>query len=74
MRCSSCLQQGSVEIEAALWSAVRALKRTRDDALARDCDADGNAQSAKGYHDRATEARTQADVARQFMVDLLQPK
>jgi two-component system, chemotaxis family, protein-glutamate methylesterase/glutaminase len=70
------LVQGAIEIEAALWSAVRALNERAMtlETLAKDSERSGNPQSAAIYQSRAAETRTQADVARQFMLDLMQPK
>jgi two-component system chemotaxis response regulator CheB len=70
------LAHGDVAVEAALWSAVRALNERAMtlETLSRDCESTGNGQAAKSYHDRASEARKQADLARQFMLDLMQQR
>ncbi|MBA3499079.1 MAG: chemotaxis protein CheB [Myxococcota bacterium] len=68
------LARGEVAVEAALWSAVRALNERAMtlETLARDCEGIGNAQVAKDYHDRAEATRKQAELARHFMLDLMQ--
>ena len=62
----------SLEVEAAMWSAVRALndRATTLETLAEHSRRIGNGQSAEGFVIRAREARKQADVARRFMVDI----
>lgn len=69
------LVQGTVAVEAALWSAVRALNERAMtlETLARDSERSGNLQAAETYTQRAQESRTQADLARQFMLDLVRP-
>jgi len=66
----------SVEVEAALWSAVRALndRATTLETLATDATRIGNGQSAEAYEHRAREARQQVEIARQFMLDLARPR
>jgi len=68
--------RADAEVEAALWSAVRALneRATTLETLARDAEMAGNHQSAKTYELRSREARTQSGLARQFMMDLMHPK
>lgn len=63
------------QIETALWSAVRALSERACtlETLADDAERLGCNQSAESYRARAKEAREQAGVARQFMVDLTRP-
>jgi two-component system, chemotaxis family, protein-glutamate methylesterase/glutaminase len=63
-------------VEQALWSAVRALhdRATTLETLASDSLRLGNKQSSQAYSDRAAETRKQADLARQFMLDLGRPK
>jgi two-component system chemotaxis response regulator CheB len=70
------LEHGEQEVEQALWSAVRALEERvmTLSQLARDCERSGNRQSVEIYDSRAKEARHQADLARQFMFDLIRPK
>ena len=67
------LAKGAVEVEAALWSAVRALneRAMTFETLAHDAEKAGNVQAAGTYAQRARESRTQADLARQFMLDLV---
>jgi two-component system chemotaxis response regulator CheB len=66
------LAASSAEVEAALWSAVRALgdRATTLETLASDAARIGNGQSAEAYRNRAREARDQAELARRFMLDL----
>jgi two-component system, chemotaxis family, protein-glutamate methylesterase/glutaminase len=66
------LHRGSIELEAALWSAIRALNERAITlaTLANDTRNAGNEQSATVYETRAKEAHTQADLVRQFMRDL----
>jgi hypothetical protein len=64
------LTASSVDVESALWSAVRALNdraTTLETLAARRI---GNGQSAETYAVRARETRHQADLARRFMLDL----
>jgi two-component system chemotaxis response regulator CheB len=62
----------TIEVEASLWSAVRALndRAITLETLAEDARRVGNSQSAEGFASRAREARKHAEVARQFMLDL----
>ena len=66
------LAGNEVEVEAALWSAVRALNERvlTLETLATDAALIGNGQSAGGYASRAREARQQLEIARQFVMDL----
>ncbi|HEY0991620.1 MAG TPA: chemotaxis protein CheB [Kofleriaceae bacterium] len=66
------LSASTSEVEAAMWSAVRALndRATTLETLAEDSRRIGNGQSAEGFVIRAREARKQAEVARRFMLDL----
>jgi len=66
------LRSASAEIEAALWSAVRALndRATTLEALASDAERSGNLAITQSYGDRARETRAQAEVARKFMLEL----
>lgn len=68
------LVQGAAQVESALWSAVRALneRALTLETLAHDAGKAGNAQSAS-YAKLAREARTHADLARQFVLDITQP-
>lgn len=70
------LRASAVEVESALWSAVRALndRATTLETLAADATKIGNGQSAQAYAIRARDARKQAEVARQFILDLGRPK
>ena len=67
------LESADDHVEAALWSAVRALYEhaTTLDALARDAAELGVPQSATDYMRRAKETRDQAEVARRFMLELI---
>jgi two-component system chemotaxis response regulator CheB len=60
------------EVESALWSAVRALhdRATTLETLSNDAKHIGNGYAAEDYQSRASEARAQANLARQFMLDL----
>jgi two-component system, chemotaxis family, protein-glutamate methylesterase/glutaminase len=62
----------TIEVEASLWSAVRALndRAITLETLAEDARRVGNGQSADGFASRAREARKHAEVARRFMLDL----
>jgi two-component system, chemotaxis family, protein-glutamate methylesterase/glutaminase len=73
---SEMLSANAVEVEAALWSAVRALndRATTLETLRDDAARIGNGQSAESYASRAREARLQVEVARQFMLELSRPK
>lgn len=66
------LEQNTNEIEAALWSAVRALndRAITLEELATDSQRIGRGTSAEHYGERAREARRQAELARQFVTDL----
>jgi two-component system, chemotaxis family, protein-glutamate methylesterase/glutaminase len=66
------LRASAVEVESALWSAVRALndRATTLETLSADSARIGDGQSAQAYAIRGREAREQAEVARQFMLDL----
>ena len=70
------LDTSAAEVEAALWSAVRALndRAMTLEALAADAERGGSGQSAETYALRARETRAQVEVARQFMLDLSRPK
>jgi two-component system, chemotaxis family, protein-glutamate methylesterase/glutaminase len=72
---SEMLQASAVEVESALWSAVRALhdRATTLETLAQDAKRIGNGQSSETYTKRAQEARQQAELARKFMLDLGHP-
>ncbi len=63
------LTASSVEVESALWSAVRALndRATTLETMAADAERVGNGQSSETYRIRAREARQQADLVRKFM-------
>jgi two-component system, chemotaxis family, protein-glutamate methylesterase/glutaminase len=67
------LDKGDEQVEAALWSAVRALheRAATWDTLARDAKEAGNEIVAADYSLRAREAREQSEVARRFMLDLM---
>lgn len=64
------LDDGEVELESALWSAVRALhERGRTyETLGRDASRRGHELSAKDYEDRAREAFSDAERAREFLL------
>ncbi|HEX4454168.1 MAG TPA: chemotaxis protein CheB [Kofleriaceae bacterium] len=60
------------QVEAALWTAVRALceRAMTYNSLADDAAADGKAQASELFRTRARAAREQAETARRFMVEL----
>ena len=60
------------QVEAALWSAVRALndRASTLETLASDSERVGNLQSSATYASRAREARHEAELARTFMLSL----
>jgi two-component system chemotaxis response regulator CheB len=66
------LSARTTEVEAAMWSAVRALndRATTLETLAEDAQRIGNGQCAESFTARARQARKHAEVARQFMLDL----
>jgi two-component system, chemotaxis family, protein-glutamate methylesterase/glutaminase len=66
------LSATAVEVESALWSAIRALNDRAGtlETLAADAEKIGSGQSAEAYANRAREARKQADIARRFVIDL----
>ena len=70
------LAASSEEVERALWSAIRALsdRATTFETLAGDAERVGNGQSAASYEKRGHEARQQAELARQFMLDVSRQK
>jgi two-component system chemotaxis response regulator CheB len=63
------------EVETALWSAVRALtdRAMTLETLATDAEKLGRLQVSELYAGRARDARTQAELARQFMMELVKP-
>lgn len=67
------LDHSSEQVEAALWSAIRALheRAATWESLAHDARATGSDRVATDYQVRATEAREQAELARRFMLDVL---
>jgi two-component system chemotaxis response regulator CheB len=67
------LDKSDEQVEAALWSAVRALheRSATWDSLAKDAKASGIDRVANDYGERAREARDQAELARKFMLDLV---
>jgi two-component system, chemotaxis family, protein-glutamate methylesterase/glutaminase len=67
------LMQESMEVEAALWSAVRALndRASTLETLASDSHRLGRLHVADLYTTRAKEARTQAELARRFVSDVI---
>ena len=66
------LAESRENVEAAMWSAIRALQErvTTYDRLASDALAAGSRGTHELFHDKANEARTQVDLAREFMVRL----
>lgn len=70
------LQANAAEVEAALWSAVRALndRATSLETLRDDAARIGNGHSAQSYASRARETRQQVEVARKFMLELSRPR
>jgi two-component system chemotaxis response regulator CheB len=69
------LGAANVEVEQALWSAVRALndRASTLETLANDAERTGSLQSAQSYARRARETRAHAEIARKFMLDLTRP-
>lgn len=70
------LLQQSLEVEAALWGAVRALheRAMTLESLAADADRSGRSSGvADLYAQRARETRSQAELARKFLQDVLKP-
>jgi two-component system, chemotaxis family, protein-glutamate methylesterase/glutaminase len=67
------LAQESLEVEQALWSAVRALgdRAATLETLAADSQRLGRSQVAQLYTERASEARRQAELARKFITDVV---
>ncbi|HEY4179563.1 MAG TPA: chemotaxis protein CheB [Kofleriaceae bacterium] len=67
------LAQESLEIESALWSAVRALsdRAITLETLANDSERLGRQRIANTYSDRAREARGHAEAVRKFVLDVL---
>jgi two-component system, chemotaxis family, protein-glutamate methylesterase/glutaminase len=70
------LDGNAEQLEEALWSAVRALNERAStlEVLATDAERIGNGLASEGYVTRAREARQHADLARQFMIDLIRPQ
>ncbi|CAN5919954.1 chemotaxis protein CheB [soil metagenome] len=70
------LEETALEVERALWSAVRALgdRAGTLETLAADANRTGCHQIAEGYATRAREAREQAELARQFLIDVISPR
>ena len=69
------LARESLQVEAALWSAVRALteRAVTLETLAADSDKTGHSGAADLYAQRARETRTQAELARKFLLDVVKP-
>jgi two-component system chemotaxis response regulator CheB len=69
------LVQSGLEVETALWSAVRALtdRAMTLETLTADAQRLGRTQVAELFAERARTARTQAELARQFMIDVVKP-
>lgn len=67
------LRQSGERIETALWSAVRALRdrAATFESLAADALRQNHALTHELYHRRAQEAASQADLARQFLLDII---
>lgn len=67
------LRQSGEVLETALWSAVRALRdrAITFGALADDAQRQNHLLSHEVYRQRAREAENQADLARQFLLDML---
>jgi two-component system chemotaxis response regulator CheB len=61
------------EVESALWSAVRALNDRAMTLETLAADADHSPMLAQSYGERAREVRTQAELARSFMIALGRP-
>jgi len=66
------LERGSVEVEAALWSAIRALTDRAHtlEVLGVEAATRDNPHSARSYADRSREARGQAHLLRELMLEL----
>lgn len=66
------LEASDEQLEAALWSAVRALheRATTWESLSRDATLGRSDDVANDYAARAREARGQAELVREFMLDL----
>ncbi|MBA3541317.1 MAG: hypothetical protein H0T79_17025 [Deltaproteobacteria bacterium] len=62
------------DVERALWMAIRSLhdRAGTYETLARDAERVGNSLSATQYHTKARETRDATELARQFMLELLQ--
>jgi two-component system chemotaxis response regulator CheB len=62
----SLAEAQGASVEAALWSAIRALRERGDllDRLATQCEARDQPRSARSFHNQARDARTQADLVR----------
>jgi two-component system chemotaxis response regulator CheB len=69
---ASLLSSQGMEVERALWAAVRALQDRAliFEKMARDALRLGTARSAEQYASRGAEARAQADRAREFLIEL----
>ena len=69
------LTQESLEVEAALWSAVRALhdRASTLETLAKDAERLNRPGVADLYAQRARETRAQAELARKFLLDVVKP-
>lgn len=66
------LERGSVEVEAALWSAIRALTDRAHtlEVLGVEAASHDNPHSASSYAERSREARSQAHLLRELMLEL----
>jgi two-component system chemotaxis response regulator CheB len=69
------LLESGLEVETALWSAVRALtdRAMTLETLSADAEKLGRVQIAELYSERAREVRKQAELARQFLIDVVKP-
>jgi two-component system chemotaxis response regulator CheB len=65
----------ALDLESALWSAVRALheRAVTLETLAADADKSGRGGAGEVYAERAREARTHAELARKFIQDVVKP-
>ncbi|MEJ7601584.1 MAG: chemotaxis protein CheB [Kofleriaceae bacterium] len=76
MTAADMLAASNTQVEAALWSAVRALNDRAGtlETLASDAERIGNVQSGSSYASRARDARREAELAREFMLSLGRPR
>lgn len=70
------LESNRLQLESALWSAVRALndRAATLQTLATEAEHAGRSQISQEFWTRARDARQQADVAHKFMLELTRPR